>query len=130
MKKTYLILIVTLALLLIVILLFLRGDEDSWIKNEKGIWIKHGNPSKIPEYVEEQKNLIQCANNLYFEMKLSGTDFNSQCLGRCMDYSIDMVNIPRTDEDNKLENQCMEFKEGLTKHFIELDNKGEIVRIV
>jgi len=26
-------------------ILFLRGDEDTWIKNQNGEWIKHGNPS-------------------------------------------------------------------------------------
>ncbi len=26
-------------------LVFLRGDEDGWIKNKYGVWVKHGNPS-------------------------------------------------------------------------------------
>ena len=27
------------------ILLLLRGDEDTWIKDKTGAWVKHGNPS-------------------------------------------------------------------------------------
>ena len=56
-KKYFLIAIIIL--LLIVTILFIRffigGDEDSWIKNEKGIWVKHGNPSETPSYVLEQQ---------------------------------------------------------------------------
>ncbi len=52
--------IVILAILLIE-LIFVRfvigGDEDTWIKNENGIWIKHGNPSETPDYVLSQSSV-------------------------------------------------------------------------
>ena len=37
--------IIILAIALGILLIFLRGNEDSWIKDATGNWIKHGNPS-------------------------------------------------------------------------------------
>jgi flagellar basal body-associated protein FliL len=48
MKKNYIWIIAIVIILIIILagfLLFLRGNEDNWIKDSKGIWIKHGNPS-------------------------------------------------------------------------------------
>lgn len=40
---------------LVAILLLLRGDEDTWIKDKYGSWIRHGNPSSVqPEVAGEQ----------------------------------------------------------------------------
>jgi len=38
--------ILGIAVLSAIILFFLRGDEDTWIKDKYGNWIKHGNPSE------------------------------------------------------------------------------------
>ena len=127
---------IIIAVILIVIAFFavtrtgfdLQG-EDSWIKNEKGIYVEHGKPSNIPDYVSEQKNAIECALNLYQEKKQEGIQFNSQCLGTCGDFAVDIVNVPRNEEDNKIENQCEDYRNGIAKHFIELDKNGEIVRV-
>jgi len=27
------------------VLVFVRGDEDTWIKDDSGNWVKHGNPA-------------------------------------------------------------------------------------
>ena len=51
-------------------LMILRGDEDDWIQDSRGVWIKHGQPSKIPEYVLEQQGLIDSALRLYSELIL------------------------------------------------------------
>ncbi len=128
--------IILIAFVIVLILGFLiisrgfNGGEDNWIKDSKGIWIKHGNPSSTPDYVELQQEAISCAMFLYNKARNSGMQFNSQCLGRCMDYSVDVVNIPRTEDDNKPVNQCDDYKSGVTKHFIELDKNGNTVRIV
>jgi hypothetical protein len=37
--------IILIIIALGVLLMFLRGDEDTWIKDKAGNWIKHGNPS-------------------------------------------------------------------------------------
>jgi len=132
MKKIYL--IVGAIILLLVGLLFVRffigGDEDSWIKDSKGVWIKHGNPDSVHENVKEQQNAISCAENLYEQEKTKGIEFNSQCLEICGNYAVDIVHVPRNAEDNKIENQCEEYRNGSVNHFIELGKNGEIVRIL
>jgi hypothetical protein len=128
MKKPSLILIIVFLLVFLgVILLFLRGDEDTWIKDSRGVWIKHGVPSTTPEQVLEQQETIICALEKFNNFT---EEINSQCLGVCGDYAVDIVHVPRTSEDNLIENQCSEYREGKVSHFIELDKEGEIVRIV
>jgi hypothetical protein len=128
-KKLKFILIILGALAFLVLFIafiVFRMDEDSWIKDEKGIWIKHGNPSETPNYVLEQQEAISCAiekfNNLTEEA-------NSQCLGACGNYTVDIVNVPRTTEDNLAENQCEDYASGKLAYFIELDKEGKIVKI-
>lgn len=131
MKKPYAIILIIL--LLIAFFFFVRfilgGSEDNWIKNEKGIWIKHGNPSETPKEVQTQQEAISCSSDLYRQKKSEGMNFSSQCLGICGDYAIDIVHAPRTEDDNKAENQCQSYKEGTSSHFIELDKNGEVVRV-
>lgn len=125
--------IIAIAVLLIIIgiiFLLLRGNEDNWIKDSKGVWIKHGNPSNTPTEVLTQEEAIKCASNLYEIAKFNRLSFNSQCLGTCKDYAVDIVNVPRSEDDNKLENQCADFRSGKVSHFIELDKNGEIVRLI
>lgn len=132
MKKIYLILIIFGVLIIgqFAIRFIIGGSEDSWIKDFRGIYIKHGNPSEIPIYVTEQQNIINCAFGLYDEKRNQGIQFSSQCLGSCEDYAVDIVHVPRTDEDNLIENQCLDYREGKVSKFIELDENKEIVRIV
>lgn len=132
MKKIYLILIIIG--ILIVGWMFVRfiigGSEDSWIKDSRGVWIKHGNPSETPDYVIEQQNAINCALGLYDEKKVQGIEFSSQCLGSCGNYAVDIVHVPRTNEDNLIENQCSDYRQGKVSKFIELDKDGNIIRIM
>lgn len=44
-NKTLWIIIGLVAIVMAVVLVLLRGDEDTWIKDDSGNWIKHGNPS-------------------------------------------------------------------------------------
>ena len=133
MKKRVLVTIIVIVAL-ILIWLFVRfiigGNEDSWIKDKNGMYIKHGVPSQTPTEVLGQQESIVCALNLYQEKKnQEGMDFSSQCLGTCGDYAVDVVHVPRTSEDNLKENQCSDYPEKV-KHFIELDKDGNIFRIV
>jgi hypothetical protein len=132
MKKIYWIIILVAVLLIgwVFVRLILGGSEDDWIKNSRGVWIKHGEPYETPEEVLEQQEAINCASNLYKEKEAETLSFSSQCIGTCEDYAIDIVHVPRNTEDNKLENQCSDFKEGRVSHFIELNKYGEIVRVV
>jgi hypothetical protein len=129
MKKIYLIIGIILLLIVgwLVIRFVIGGPEDNWIKDSKGVWVKHGYPSETPEEVLEQQEAIECALE-----KFEGftETINSQCLGSCGDYAVDIVHVPRNSEDNKVENQCEEYANGTVNHFIELDKNGEIVRIL
>jgi len=40
MKKIYLILIIIIVLIIGFVMVFRPGGEDSWIKDERGIWIE------------------------------------------------------------------------------------------
>lgn len=104
--------------------------EDSWIKDEKGVYVKHGNPSETPSEVVEQQKVIDCAQKLYYEWQKAGMVFESQCLGDCVHkYAVDIVHVPRTAEDDKPENQCPNYRSGLYTNFVELDKDGKIVKI-
>jgi len=123
--------IVLFLILVAIFFILIRAfsGEDSWIQDSKGIWVKHGNPSETPNYVLEQQEAIYCANYLYDKEKSSGSTLNSQCLGLCGAYAVDLVNVPRTEADNLEENQCSSFVKGYVSHFIELDKDGNVVRI-
>jgi len=103
------------------------GNEDSWIKDEKGVYVKHGNPSEIPGYVAWQQAAISCAYDLFDNVT---EEKSSQCLGICANYAIDIVHVPRAAEDDLSQNQCADYGNGFVNHFIELDKNREIVRII
>lgn len=138
MKKAYLVLIIA-AVVLAGGLMFLRSGkgisgltarEDSWIKDSRGVYVKHGNPSETPAEVAEQLEAIECAGNLYYDWSESGKELRSQCLGKCFDvYAVDFVSVPRSEEDDLAENQCELYRSGFLKKFIEVDSSGKIVRI-
>lgn len=125
------ILILIVGLIIVGLFLFIfRGisGEDDWIKDSKGIWIKHGNPSETPNEVLEQQQAINCALNLYNQKKFI-MNFSSQCLGDCGNYAVDVVHNPRNSEDDKPENTCLDYPLKVFK-FIELDKDGNIVKVV
>jgi hypothetical protein len=133
MKKQIKIIILVLVFILIVLVslrLFFNGGEDTWIKDEKGVYVKHGNPSSMPDYVKEQQAVIEKAQELFQKKKNSGMNFSSQCLGSVGDYAVDIVNVPRINEDNLAENQCGGYIDWKVKHFIEIDIFGNVVRII
>ncbi len=112
------------------LMLFRWGGEDSWIKDDRGVWIRHGVPRDVPEHVREQQEFIDNVLQLYAEARLSGVELNSQCLGVVNGYAVDIVHVPRSAEDDLVENQCAEYRSGVVGHFIELDRSGQVVRIV
>lgn len=132
MKKVYWILVIIGVILIawIFVRFILGGSEDDWIKDEKGVYVKHGSPAETPDYVKEQKDAIACALQLYQQKKAEGMQFSSQCLGSCGNYAIDIVHVPRNEEDNLVENQCEDYREGKVSKFIEIDSEGNIFRIV
>jgi hypothetical protein len=71
----------------------------------------------------------ECAKNRYNKMRSIGMGFDSQCIGECFGYAVDVVHVPRTAKDDLPNNQCEAFRNGTLKHFIELDGHGDVVRI-
>jgi hypothetical protein len=117
-------------IVLAVTFLLLRGNEDNWIRDSRGVWIKHGNPSKTPSQVLDQQNAIEAANALYINT-LNTKDLSAgPCLGTVENiWSVDIAHNPRRDIDNKTENQCRDYIDGKTTHFIELDDSGAIIKV-
>jgi hypothetical protein len=113
----------------VLFVVFRPGGGDGWIKDERGVWIKQGNPSEVPEYVVEQREVIEGASQLYAEFKLEDLEIDSQCLGIVRGYAVDIVHVPRIEEDSLFENQCEDYLAGRVVHLIELDKGGEIVRM-
>jgi hypothetical protein len=105
---------------------FVLTSEDSWIKDERGVYVKHGNPVETPGYVIWQQAAILCASDLFGNFT---EEKDSQCLGVCGNYVVDIVHVPRSAEDDLAENQCEDYMNGFVKYFIELDKDGEIVKI-
>ena len=128
MKKNYFWIIGMI--IIILLLIVFRGREDSWNKDNKGVYLESGSSAIIPQKVDSQREAINCALDLYKKNYDEGLNFSSQCLGSCGDYAVDIVHVPRIEEDNLVENQCNDFIEGKVKNFIELDKHGGIVRIV
>lgn len=62
------------------------------------------------------------------------TDIKSgPCLGNPIpnmrDWVCDVAHNPRQDVDNKIENQCADFADGKAKHFIEVDENCDFIKI-
>jgi hypothetical protein len=119
---------VLVAIALVCLRLFAGGPEDTWIKNSRGIYVEHGAPAETPSEVTEQQQAIDCANEVYKKAKELAV-LDSQCLGTCVGYAIDIVHVPRIASDNLAENQCADYKDGKVSHFIELDKDGNVVRV-
>ena len=56
---------------------------------------------------------------------------NGSCLTNDLipNWVADIVHNPRQPVDNLPENQCPAYLEGRAKHFVELDQKGNIIRV-
>ncbi len=108
--------------------------EDTWIKDAKGIWIKHGRPRDTPDEVILQQKILAAAQQVYNQKKAESIDFSAgPCLADSLtDYSdwvVDVAHNPRQEVDARQENQCASFRMGKAKHFVELDENGDLIRV-
>ncbi|MCX6808832.1 MAG: hypothetical protein NTW50_04165 [Candidatus Berkelbacteria bacterium] len=132
MKRAELIVIIAVvAVIILAALLFLRGDEDTWIKDGRGVWIAHGKPSQTPDEVKQQQDAIQLAEKFFDNSKKAGQDFSAgPCLGVFQtDWVLDVVHNPRDKSDDEAKNQCAAYNSGQAHHFIEMDLTGQVVRV-
>ena len=123
-------------LIIVAFAYFYFGDkpvviEDKWIKDPRGVWVEQGIPTVTPDNVLAQKEALTCGERLYKVQKPSGAyNFTSECLGRCGDYSIDVVNVPRNEQDDLQHFECLEYLNGITTSLIEVDSDGNIVLVL
>lgn len=86
--------------------------------------------SKPTPVNNEETRAVAAAKKLYEERKGKGDEFKSQCLSDEIipGWVADIAHQPRTPEDDDPTNQCASFREGKTKHFVELDPDGNFLR--
>ncbi|MFA6296425.1 MAG: hypothetical protein WC663_03660 [Patescibacteria group bacterium] len=80
-----------------------------------------------------QKDLAESkAKELFAQKANQDLDLSTgPCLAEeiITDWSVDIVHNPRTAVDEKSENQCQNYINGKTHHFVELDLNGDIVNV-
>ncbi len=108
--------------------------KNAWIKDQKGVWIKHGQPRILPDYVTLQEKVLAKATELYDQKRAEGIDFSSgPCLADPLadypEWAVDIAHNPRQEIDNNPENQCSSFRTGKAKHFVELDENGNLIKV-
>ena len=77
----------------VIFILLKMPSEDSWIKDDRGVWIKHGYPISKPTSVVIQEKAIRSALELYERKKEEGMNFSSQCLGDIGNYVVDLIKV-------------------------------------
>ena len=85
-----------------------------------------------PGLDDEIDNAVKKAQEIYKNRAGIGTDLSSgPCLSNDLlpDWVVDIAHNPRQKLDDLPENQCQAFIEGRAKHFVELDLKGEVIRV-
>ncbi len=67
---------------------------------------------------------IESCKNININLK------DGPCLGLIAeDWVCDIAHNPRIEVDNKEENQCLDYNEGRAKHFVELNEKCNFIRL-
>lgn len=82
----------------------------------------------------EKDLAIEFAKEIYKQKKSKGTDFsNGPCIANPISelpgWVIDISHNPRQEVDDLPENQCSAFRLGQANHFIELNERGEVIKI-
>lgn len=113
-------------------------QSEKRMEEENDIYMK--SLSRYPLDGEGVKGAaIVRAKEIFNEKKAEGVDMsNGPCLGRIgklpemdtdlSDWVVDVAHSPRRPEDDRPENQCREYREGKAKHFVELDENGNLIR--
>ncbi len=81
----------------------------------------------------DKQQAIDAALQVYQQAKTQGTDFsNGPCIAEQLpdlpDWSVDVAHDPRQSIDDQPANQCQDYRQGKTHHFVELDPDGNLIR--
>lgn len=85
-----------------------------------------------PGIVSENDRAVSQARKLFNEKKGLGMDFsNGPCLSNDLmpNWVADIAHDPRRAIDDLPENQCQAFREGRARHFVELDQNGDVLTV-
>ncbi len=88
--------------------------------------------SKEMKFKMDSEHAVFLAQGLYRKAVKEGVKFSS---GPCLTNDLmpgwvaDIVHNPRQPVDDLPGNQCQAYLEGRAKHFVELDLKGNVVRV-
>lgn len=98
------------------------------------IYIRNSNTNNTykPGIWPEADQAVAQAQYLYNKAKDQGVDFkNGPCLSNALipGWVLDLAHNPREPVDDLPENQCKAYLEGSAKHFVEMDLKGNILRV-
>ena len=81
----------------------------------------------------DKQQAIDAAQRVYQQAKAKGTDFShGPCIAEQLpdlpDWSVDVAHNPRQSIDDQSANQCQDYRQGKTHHFVELDLDGNMIR--
>lgn len=121
MKKVLFTLTMTLALVTLAGCTAKKGEVST---------IPTSNLAKGAQIAQIPPEALKNALNTFTKTKESGADLaKGPCLGTIApDWVLDIAHNPRQVEDDKKENQCQDYLEGKTHHFIEMDAGGQLIQ--
>ncbi len=96
------------------------------------LWFNVQNRGYKPGVSPIYDKAVNQARAVYKDKKAIGTDFsNGPCISNELlpGWVADIVHKPRQDIDDLPQNQCQAYIEGRSKHYVELDQDGNIVRV-
>lgn len=79
----------------------------------------------------EADSAVAAALNIFRQRSREIDLTNGPCLANDLkqDWVVDIVHYPRDPVDDLPENQCQSYLEGRAKHFVELDQYGNVIRV-
>lgn len=112
--------------MLLIFLVSLSGCGQTEQEKEQSQQIMETQQIAQGEQTEEQTEEEICINLC---KEFQGEKSNGPCLGLIKDdWVCDVAHSPRQDMDNNPENQCIEYREGMASHFIEVDEDCNLIR--
>lgn len=84
-----------------------------------------------PTSPEVRDAAIDTCKSFCLQEKQNNTDLsNGPCISNSIikDWVCDVAHTPRQSIDNSPENQCPAFREGIARHFVELDQECNLIR--
>ncbi len=107
-------------LLILILTIILLTASITLLKNTN--WLKAASKKEIDTAVNQAK--------LLYSIKKGEDISTGPCLSDALmpNWVLDIAHSPRQSIDDLPENQCPSYREGRSKHFVELDIDGNLIR--